>query len=161
MKVRKATNEDVELIKYFILKSDTYHYETCKTFKDNIDKNPNKYKEQTDRFIESIGSKYSYLLIENNIPIGTIMVWDNNGETTLVNFYINEQYRNRGYGTYLLSYVIKNMNTDYCVLSVFEENIKSLEFYYHYGFKYLQTEKTDSGNLLWLVYNKIKEDSYV
>ena len=87
-------------------------------------------------------------------PIGTIMEWDNNGETTLINFYIDEKYRGNGYGRILLDYVINNMRNDYCVLSVYKENRKSLDFYYKFGFKYLQEEKTKSGKLYWLRYDK-------
>ena len=46
------------------------------------------------------------------------------------------------------------MKNDYCVLSVYKENKKSVDFYYKFGFKYLQEEKTDSGILYWLRYDK-------
>lgn len=78
------------------------------------------------------------------------MCWNNNEEITLINFYIDYKYRNLGYGTKLLKYVVNKYN--YCVLGVFEENKKSLNFYLNFGFKIIQSQLTDSGQLLWLKY---------
>ena len=152
--IRRAKYEDKELIRYMVKKMDDYHYNTCLSFRQAVNQNYNKHHQQSATLVDRINIEDFYILEVFNKPIGTIMVWDNNGETTLINFFIEEKYRNQGYGTYLLDKIIKDMQTSYCVLSVFKENKKSLEFYYRYGFYYIQTEETNQGKLLWLRYNK-------
>lgn len=152
--ITRATDKDKEILREMINETDNYHYENCPTFAKAVDKNFKKHKEQSNTLIDRVDASLFYILKIYNKPVGTIMVWDNNGETTLTNLYIDERYRSKGYGKILLDYVIDNMETSYCVLGVFEENTKALNFYYRYGFKYIQLQKTDQGNLLWLEYLK-------
>lgn len=99
----------------------------------------------------NIGIKY--IIKDNNKTIGELLLWNNNGEMTISNFDIKKKYRNKGYGTKLLSYVIEQID-DYCVLCVSENNIRALKLYYKFGFKYTQTEKTNKENMLWLIYER-------
>jgi|GEM_PF-5039797 len=154
--IKKAKASDRTIIQNLIVKSDIYHYNNCISFKNEFDNNPEKYNQQSLTLVDKINISDFYIMNLKNIPIGTIMSWNNNGETTLINFYIEKEYRNQGYGKILLNYVIKNMKTTYCVLSVFKENKTALNFYYHFGFKFLQFEKTKSGDLFWLIYSKNK-----
>lgn len=152
--IRRAKYKDKETLRYMIRKTDQYHYDNCPLFAKDVDINPVAHRKESDTLIDRVDVKDFYIMELYSNPIGTIMVWDNNGETTLINFFIEEEYRGRGYGRLLLDRIIKDMKTSYCVLGVFEENKKSLEFYYRYGFYYIQTEETTSGNLLWLRFDK-------
>ena len=152
--VRRARYKDKEIIRDMIRKTDDYHYENCPSFRKEVNKNYAEHRKQSDTLIDRVNVGYFYILEVCGNPVGTIMVWDNNGETTLINFFIEEEYRGKGYGRYLLNRVIKDMRTPYCVLAVFEENKKSLDFYYRFGFYYIQTEETSEGKLLWLRYDK-------
>lgn len=152
--IRRATVSDKDDIRKMIIATDDYYYNNCPSFVKNYNTNPKYYQKQSETFVDKITISDFYIMELNNRVIGTIMEWDNNGETTLINFFVYKQYRGKGYGRMLLDHVIENMKTDYCVLSVYKENKKSVDFYYKYGFKYLQTEETDSGTLLWLRYDK-------
>ena len=152
--VRRAKYKDKEIIRGMIRKTDDYHYESCPSFRKEVSKNYVEHRKQSDTLIDRVNVGDFYILEVCGNPVGTIMAWDNNGETTLINFFIEEEYRGKGYGRYLLNRVIKDMRTPYCVLAVFEENKKSLDFYYRFGFYYIQTEETSEGKLLWLRYDK-------
>ena len=152
--IRRATNADKKIIRYFVVKTDEYYLRTCPTFAKNWNKDPVGNMKNSEYFVDRIDIRDFWIMELKGEPIGTIMEWDNNGETTLINFYIDDNYRGNGYGRMLLEYVINNMKNDYCVLSVYKENRKSLDFYYKFGFKYLQEEKTESGKLYWLRYDK-------
>ena len=152
MKIRKANINDKNIIRNFIIKSDIYHYDNCPSFAKNYDLNPIKHYNQSYYLIDKININDFYIIEIYNIPIGTIMCWNNNGEITLINFYIDYKYRNLGYGNKLLKYVVNKYN--YCVLGVFEENKKALNFYINFGFKIIQNQSTNSGQLLWLKYER-------
>lgn len=152
--IRRATKADKKIITDFVLKTDEYYMKTCPTFAKNYNKDPEKNREQSRTFVDRINISDFHILELNGEPIGTIMEWDNDGETTLINFYVDETYRGNGYGRLLLDHVINGMKNKYCVLSVYKENEKSLKFYYKYGFKFLQEEETDAGVLYWLRYDK-------
>ena len=152
--IRRATKSDKSIITGFVLKTDEYYLKTCPTFAKNYNKNPDKIRKQSETFVDRINISDFHILELNGNPIGTIMEWDNSGETTLINFYIDESYRGSGYGTVLLKHVIKHMKSNYCVLSVYEENRSAVRFYKKFGFRYLQKEDTDAGTLLWLRYDK-------
>lgn len=152
--IRHATSADKKIIRYFVVKTDEYYLRTCPTFAKNWNKDPVGNMKNSESFVDRIDIRDFWIMELKGKSIGTIMEWDNDGETTLINFYIDEKYRGNGYGRMLLEYVIDNMKNDYCVLSVYKENRKSLDFYYKFGFKYLQEEKTKSGKLYWLKYDK-------
>ena len=152
--IRRAGKSDKKIIRDFVLKTDEYYLRTCPTFAKNYNKNPDKIRKQSETFVDRINIRDFHIMELKGKPIGTIMEWNNDGETTLINFYVDEKYRGNGYGRILLEHVIDNMKNDYCVLSVYKENKKSVDFYYKFGFKYLQEEKTDSGILYWLRYDK-------
>lgn len=152
--IRVATINDKDIIRNITLDMDKYYCEILPLFKIKYNSNKNKYMKQSYDFVDKIDINDIYVLEVNNNIVGTISKWDNKGEITLVNFYIKEEYRNKGYGTKLLQKIINNINTNYCVLSVYKDNQRALEFYYKFGFKFIQKEDTDVGELLWLIYYK-------
>ena len=158
MNIRQASNKDKEIIRKMVIKTDEYYYNNLPTFNQNVNRDRKRHQTEVETFVDRVNIEDFYILELNNKPIGTIMVWNNNGETTLINFYIEKTYRGKGYGKYLLNYVIDNLVDSYCVLSVYKENTKALEFYYKFGFEYIQTQKTEEGELLWLIYYKNKKE---
>lgn len=154
LKVRQCCKEDKKLIQKFILELDNYHYNNCPLIAKEINKNKLKYYKQSISLVDKVDIKLFYILELNDNPIAIIMVWNNQGEITLINFYVKENYRNSGYGSFLLKYVINKIKESYCVLAVYEENKNSIDFYYKFGFKLIQVENTNEGKLLWLRYDK-------
>ena len=75
------------------------------TFLDLID---NHISEK--ELLNSISLKRIYMMYDDNTFVGTLrynLFWDN---TPFINFiYINEKYRNNGYGTKLLNHFEKDM----------------------------------------------------
>lgn len=158
LKIRQANINDKKIIINMILELDEYHFKNCSSFNKEL---INNYKEnyiKVKKFIKNIKIEDFYILELNNKHIGTMMVWDNNGETTIINFYIYKNYRGKGYGRKFLNYIIKNViKTNYFVLCVYKENYKARKFYKKFGFKFIQTEKTNYGIVKWLRYN-LKKD---
>lgn len=146
--IRRAKETDRDILIDLMVKSDLYHIELG-----DKERSINELIERNSRMIDSNINKF--YVIEEDSVIGTVMVWDNNGEITLNNLYIREEYRGKGYCSELINYILKDIKEDYIVLGVYPNNIIANNVYRHLGFKLLQ----DTGDLLWLI--KERKNEYV
>lgn len=150
--IRQANNNDRTTIRNLTMDLDEYYCEIMPKFKETYD---DEKRRQSYDFVNKLNIKDFYIMeTSKKKVIGTIAKWNNNGEITLLNFYIKPEFRGKGYGKTMLDKVISDMDENYCVLSVYRDNKKSIKFYNDYGFKYLQTEETPEGKLMWLIYTK-------
>ena len=109
------------------------------TFLDIID---NHISEK--ELINSISLKRIYMMYDDNTFVGTLrynLFWDN---TPFINFiYINEKYRNNGYGTKLLNHFEKDMkNKKYNIVLTSSLSNEQGQFFFR------KNGYIDSGDLI-------------
>lgn len=117
--------------KYFIFNECinlVYKYENLKIFDINEIIKFEKAK------IENDISKYT-AVYDNNQFIGIFKLTKEKDYYELDDFYIVEEYRNKGYGTCILKECIKNLPI---TLYVFKNNKVAYELYITYGFEILE-----------------------
>lgn len=148
--IRKATNNDRRNIRNMTVDLDDYYCETIPSFKKHY---TTKQRQQSYDFVNKLPISNFHIMSVNGKSIGTIAKWNNNGEWTLLNFWVDPKYRRKGYGTMLLKNAIQDINDEYCVLSVYKDNKPSVQFYKNFGFKHIRTEKDESGDSYWLRYD--------
>ncbi len=108
-----------------------------------------------DLILKLIQKKNLFLKLEKKILIGfTILVKDRKDRVNIINFLINPDYQNKGYGSFLLEKAIgkiKNLDKDIkkIILNVKVENSIAIKLYQKFGFqivqrieKYYQTKDT-------------------
>lgn len=78
------------------------------------------------------------IINENEIHVGYIWYMiDNNGEAFICDFYINEDFRRKGYATQaleLLDYQVKQHGCNEIVLNVFDYNVEANALYKKSGY---------------------------
>lgn len=86
-----------------------------------------------------------YLIFEiNGSVVGYIGSWFSLGLIEIINFAIDKDYRNKGYGTLLIEQLIYDgvvSNMDTIILDVKETNTKAIKFYKRFGFKMISIRK--------------------
>jgi ribosomal-protein-alanine N-acetyltransferase len=86
---------------------------------------------------EVVGNQFSaatVMLLDNRI-IGYCIVWKIFGEFHIANIAIHPDYQGRGYGTYLLTEILKkNDGMEYAILEVRESNQAAIHIYEKLGF---------------------------
>lgn len=94
---------------------------------------PEKRKQE---FIDSCGCEnvFYYIMYEANIAVGIVKVVDEPVTYEIASFYILEQYRNKGYGKQVISYLEKELDKKRIRLWVLEGNTKARRFYENNGF---------------------------
>lgn len=141
MNIRKATKDDLEDINmlFFILDKDGLKYQ------------PEHFKmgERTDEYLQEIinnpSSDFLLYVLDNKV-IGFSLLYqkETKGLSLLVpckyaylqDFVVDEEYRNRGYGTQLFEASkqwAKDNGMDYLRLSVFPSNDSGIRFYKRHG----------------------------
>ncbi len=78
----------------------------------------------------------------------------------IVNVFVYENYRNKGVGSKLLSYLIKNVEAEKFMLEVNEHNIYAIKLYKNFGFKTIHVRKKyyKDGDALIM---ELKNDVYI
>ena len=129
--IRKVTNDDVELLFHWANDINLRKF-SLKTDKIN-------WNEHVEWFQKKIDSN-SYILIAETklgVPVGQIR-FDNYNSHFLIDFYVANEYRGRGYGKLLLrngmDYVIKERQTVTFKAMVNEMNFPSLNSFLSEGF---------------------------
>ncbi len=150
--IRQANNDDRITIRNMTMDLDEYYCEVMPKFKETYDI---EKRRQSYDFVNKLNIKDFYIMeTSKKKVIGTIAKMSNHGEVTLLNFYVEPEFRGKGYGRMMLDKVISDMDETHCGLSVYEDNKKSVKFYNDYGFKYSRTEEAPEGKLIWLTYTK-------
>ena len=129
--IRKAAKNDVELLFHWANDS------SLRKFSINTEKIV--WNEHVQWFLSKMDSN-SYILIAETklgIPIGQIR-FDNTNDYYLIDFYIANEYRGRGYGKLLLrqgmDYVINEMQKVVFKAMVNEKNMPSINSFLSEGF---------------------------
>ena len=105
---------------------------------------------------------YDYLLSELEInPFAQYLVLEIGGKVSgyiglwiadnmqILNFYVDKEYQNMGFGSMMLEFVIKLVKMSkvpVLSLEVREHNIKAISLYEKYGFKYSHVRKNYYSN---------------
>ena len=78
----------------------------------------------------------------------------------IVDVFVYENYRNKGVGSKLLSYLIKNVEAEKFMLEVNEHNIYAIKLYKNFGFKTIHVRKKyyKDGDALIM---ELKKDVYI
>ena len=93
-------------------------------------------KEQWANEFKKEGSKIFGLLIEN-LVIGICVFQVVLDEAQISYFVVNQKFRKRGFGSYLMSYLIKNcekLNLNKLLLEVSQSNLTAERFYKRFDF---------------------------
>lgn len=111
---------------------------------------------ETKIFGESLGSDmlytelkanpyaYYFILEVNKKFAGYIGTWIEEEHSEIINFFVLEEYQGNGFGSIMLEFVIElitSVNVPNISLEVREHNIKAINLYEKYGFKYSHTRK--------------------
>lgn len=89
------------------------------------------------------------IVYENNKPISYIEYIKENNKVFLSKLYVDSNYRNKGYGKYMLDDCInyaKNNNINTIYLTVNKYNTPSINIYKHLNFKIIDAVVNDIGN---------------
>lgn len=90
--------------------------------------------------IDEFSKKYLYLI--DNKEIGCIEIKKSYAVLDIINLFIEESYRQKGYASELINYVIKsNKDINEIMLEVKENNISALNLYKKLGFKKIGERK--------------------
>ncbi|MBP5407596.1 MAG: ribosomal protein S18-alanine N-acetyltransferase [Bacilli bacterium] len=87
---------------------------------------------------------YYFVLDIDKKVSGYIGVWIEEDHSEIINFYIDKEYQNEGFGQMLLSFVIelvKSTGINNLSLEVRESNKKAIHIYEKFGFKYSHTRE--------------------
>jgi len=109
-------------------------------------------KQWADEF-KTEGTKIFGLLI-SNLVIGLCVFRVVLDEAQINYFVINQKYREKGFGTYLMSYLIKNcenLNLNRLLLEVSQSNVTAERFYNRFNFSTVGIRKNyykDGSNAL-------------
>mgnify|MGYP004468807715 CR=1 FL=1 len=87
-----------------------------------------------------------YGYYEDNIIIGFIHLSVSFDEADIINIIVQEQYRNQGIGSSLISHSIKENKLQKLNLEVKESNNNAIKFYENLGFKKIRIIKNYYGN---------------
>jgi ribosomal protein S18 acetylase RimI-like enzyme len=132
-KLLKAKEENIQLL----IK---YKLDTIFEYAINIDETErakiinyvnNKIPQQVD--------KYKLIVIDSNIA-GCLLVDNYEDGVILEEIYIEEEYRNLGIGSKIISDLIKKQNIIY--LWVYKDNKKAIKLYERFGFKVIEETET-------------------
>lgn len=91
---------------------------------------------------------YFVLEIDKHIA-GYIGTWIEMEHSEIINFYVLEKYRNKGFGKMMLEFVINlvtKSNVPNISLEVREHNERAIKLYEKYGFRYSHTRKNYYSN---------------
>lgn len=88
--------------------------------------------------------------------IGSYGIEDASENVNITGFYINEKYRNNGYGNEILSDMVDNIQRyEEVYLMVRYDNIIAINMYKKVGFKECEDcESSNNNRYLWMVRNK-------
>ena len=81
-------------------------------------------------------ANYFVLDIDNQVK-GYIGVWIDGEASQIINFYVDDEFQNQGFGSMMLEFVIelcKMSNLNVLSLEVRESNEKAIKLYEKYGF---------------------------
>ena len=102
------------------------------------------------------------IYLNNDDIIGFIQYNVNFDVMDILYIYVKNKYQNKGIGSSLLEFIIKNETFSRIMLEVAENNEKALDFYYHNKFKKVRTIKNYYGNLdAYSLERIIMEDIYI
>lgn len=83
----------------------------------------------------------TFLIIDNNDLIGFIHIQDLIDEVDIIDIIIDVKYRNKGYASKLLEYVINYANGKKILLEVNENNTSAINLYKKYSFVEINRRK--------------------
>lgn len=86
---------------------------------------------------EVIANQFSMpkVLLINNMIIGYVIIWTIFEEFHIANIAIHPDYQNQGFGTFLLSEILKeDKGLEYAILEVRETNLPAIHLYEKFGF---------------------------
>ncbi len=99
---------------------------------------------------------YRYFVCEEDEKIiSYIGLWIDSNIAQVLNFYVNEEYRNKGYGKKMLEYALEyldSLDVNTISLEVRPSNLNAIDLYEKYGFSYSHKRK---------YYYNDGEDAYV
>lgn len=93
-------------------------------------------------------ANYFVLDIDNQVK-GYIGVWIDGEASQIINFYVDDEYQNQGFGSMMLEFVIelcKMSNLNVLSLEVRESNEKAIKLYEKYGFVFSHKRKNYYSN---------------
>ena len=124
-KLIKSSCKDIErLIEY---KKKTIFEYSKDLSEEEINKINNYVENNTPKLLEN----YLNIIVNEKI-VGCLLLTNKDDGILLDEIYLEEEYRNKGIGTDILSNVLKNNNVVY--LWVYKENIKAIDLYKKLGF---------------------------
>lgn len=86
---------------------------------------------------------YFVLEIDKKVR-GYMGIWIEEEHSEIINFYIDKEYQNQGFGKMMLEFVIelvRSTNVPTISLEVRESNERAIHLYEKYGFKYSHTRE--------------------
>ena len=110
-------------------------------------------KKQWANEFKKEGTKIFGLSLQNFV-IGICVLQFVLDEAHIIYFVVNQKYRNRGFGSYFMSYLIKKckkINTNRLLLEVSQNNLVAQKFYNRFDFYTVGTRKnyySDGSNAL-------------
>ena len=132
-KLIKSSCKDIErLIEY--KKKTIFEYS-----KDLSEDEINKIDNYVENIIPKLLENYLNIIVNAKI-VGCLLLTNKDDGILLDEIYLEEEYRNKGIGTDILSNVLKNNDVVY--LWVYKENIKAIDLYKKLGFNII--DETDS-----------------
>lgn len=93
-------------------------------------------------------ANYFVLDIDNQVK-GYIGVWIDGEASQIINFYVDDEFQNQGFGSMMLEFVIelcKMSNLNVLSLEVRESNEKAIKLYEKYGFVFSHKRKNYYSN---------------
>lgn len=93
-------------------------------------------------------ANYFVLDIDNKVK-GYIGVWIDGEASQIINFYVDDEYQNQGFGSMMLEFVIelcKMSKLNALSLEVRESNEKAIKLYEKYGFVFSHKRKNYYSN---------------
>lgn len=112
-----------------------------------------KYDQKWD-----IHTNICYIYHIDNIYIGscTLQIMnDANHPMKILSFYIDDRYRNMGFGKMMLSEVVSDISDD-CTLMVRKDNDKAIYMYKQVGFEFYSSEIDNDIEYIWMYRYKEK-----
>ena len=92
-----------------------------------------------ESLMEDVNKTYVYKL--NNIIIGFIHIQELIDEVDIIDIVIAEEYRRKGYGSKLLSYVLDMYKDKKFILEVSKDNSAAISLYHNNGFNDINVRK--------------------
>ena len=125
---KSSINDIDKLIEY--KKNNIYEYDPLLD-----DKEIRKINDYVTNNVPKHINDYFNIVIDNKI-IGCVLYYPKDDGILLDEIYIEEEYRNKGIGSSIISDILKNNNIVY--LYVYKDNIKAIKLYKKLGFNVIE-----------------------